>query len=772
MLKEMRRLKALGFAIHWVNEKSKAPVDDKWSSRPVKSVLELKAQYRPGMNMGVRLGEPSKISSFSSDDVGGFIGYLAVVDCDVKSTNKEHLSEMENKLDELFGMKLDEAPLVMSGRGNGSKHYYVVTDSPVAPKRLGQSSQKVKTHMPSAKPSKSEMETLSSGELERGIRLRAAWEISLMGTGNQVVLPPSVHPDSGRHYIWQRPLRAPDDLPLVDLADLKAVASSTKEKAVSEDFKPEEVMLDLEPISDRIREMIVTGEGCDDRSAGLFAAALAMCGAGMGDNAILSVLTDRSYYLGECAYEHAKTNSRGRAAEWVRRYTLKRAREETDAARDFEGHVEVEPLSEAEGKVQTAEILAMRPWRADLERGGKNGDGPPKTTLKNLVLILENAVAQPMVYRNLFSGRDFYGADTPWGGKTGEPLTDDDLINIKLWISRGFCFEPAQNLVLEAVMHIAHKNQRHPVRDYLAGLMWDGVPRIDTWLKTYLNAEGPEVYLRAVSRKYLLALVARVMSPGIQADSFLVLEGGEGVGKSSTGRILAGDEWFMDTLPDLKDKDAMLNLQGAWIVEISELAAFKHAQSSEAVKAFLTRRIDRVRAPYGRLYKDTPRQSMFLGTTNLDSYLRDKTGNRRFWPVKVGATKFDELKEARDQLFAEAYLEWNLFRERLDLQGQAKTEAGIETKSRLGDDDSTFLRAAWDRFMEIENDKPKDERFETDKIRLTDLFSDFGPFKDFANQGRYLHYAGEVLKDLGYEKKHTMQGNLWVKRLNEPSMNP
>jgi len=199
----------------------------------------------------------------------------------------------------------------------------------------------------------------------------------------------------------------------------------------------------------------------------------------------------------------------------------------------------------------------------------------------------------------------------------------------------------------------ARESPRDLFKDWLDGLRWDGVPRCDMWLQNFANVpDGP--YARAVGARMLIAVVARTFKPGCKVDSILTLQGKQGGGKSSLLRALVGSEWFSDADIDITHKDGAINIQGPAILELSELSALSR-QQVEKIKAFVTRQTDKFRPPYGRVTEDFPRRCVFVATTNDDSYLRDVTGNRRFWPVTVG----DELDvagvvEARDQLFAEA----------------------------------------------------------------------------------------------------------------------
>lgn len=676
ILKEAARLHALGASLIWLHPRSKRPVEKGWTKTPTKTWAELNEQYAAGsssMNLGLRLGHALAPGKF-----------LAVVDCDMKSPDPRHLEEMFDHLRRYFPVsELEASAKVTSGRRQGSAHYYVVTPEPVAPKRLAQSGELVRVHMPSAKPSPQEKELLTALELKEGTRLRAAWEISLMGVGQQVVVPPSIHPDTGRRYVWVRPWNALTDLYTICIhsyTEAPSAAAVDTDSALSHFDAVDILGIGLD---DSTIRLILSGERSDgtpclDRSAALLGACNALVKLGLGDLEILSLLTEPDTFLGCVAYEHAKTEDRSVAAAWVRKYTLVKSRLGNDAALDFQEEIAPSaPLSsDAEGQQKVELIGEFHDWKAGMDR---TQNGQIKNTQRNLGLILLNEVSFQLFRKNEFSFARTYGATAPWrGGILGKKVGDDDVLEVIHWLAGRYRLEPSKDKVADIICFIANQNSFHPVRDYLSALRWDGTPRIGTWLKTYLKAEAPEPYLTEISRKFLCAMVARVVRPGVKFDQLLILEGRQGVGKSTAADILGGN-WFSDSPIDLRNnQSAVLTLQGNWVMELGELSALSRSEVNQ-VKEFISHRVDHTRVPYGRAVEEYPRQSVFIGTTNNHDYSKDATGNRRIWPVHVHGCLFDELKRDRDQLFAEAYTHYllsgeNLYLDESDSQHQAIEE--------------------------------------------------------------------------------------------------
>jgi len=281
--------------------------------------------------------------------------------------------------------------------------------------------------------------------------------------------------------------------------------------------------------------------------------------------------------------------------------------------------------------------------------------GSPERNEANVIIALSSDPAfAGMLAFDEFAQEIIVRQPLPWDSVAVtflRPWEDADDIRAAEWLQlRGINVAPV--VVSRAVGAVARELRIHPVRDWLDTLKWDGTPRLETWTSTYLGAE-PSALHHTIGALWLISAVARIYRPGVKSDHMLILEGPQGARKSTAIKVLAGEEWFTDELPELGSKDAALHMQGVWIVEIAELDAIGRAEVSR-IKAFLTRTTDRFRPPYGRYTVEVPRQCVFAGTVNPDTYLRDETGNRRFWPLRCGTIDIAALARDRDQLWAEA----------------------------------------------------------------------------------------------------------------------
>lgn len=234
---------------------------------------------------------------------------------------------------------------------------------------------------------------------------------------------------------------------------------------------------------------------------------------------------------------------------------------------------------------------------------------------------------------------------------------DSDSPRLQAWFDRHHGLTLGVNDIERALAVVSERKVFSSAQDWMAGLVWDGTPRLDSWLVRYLGAEDSP-YTRAVGRWWLVSIAARAHKPGCKADCAIILEGTQGKGKSTALKILTGEKWFSDTPLDLGTKDAMLALPGKLVIEMAEMTGFSRAESERA-KAFFSSPTDDFRSPYARRNRRVPRVTVFAGTSNRSDYLQDSTGNRRFWPVACGAIDRVALAADREQLWAEAVAAYN-----------------------------------------------------------------------------------------------------------------
>lgn len=354
-----------------------------------------------------------------------------------------------------------------------------------------------------------------------------------------------------------------------------------------------------------------------------------------------------------------------------------------------------------------------------------NRDFSPKPLLANVITVLRTAPEwQGVLAFNEFNLTVAAIEAPPWAhaGPIAEWTDQEDRLTAN-WLQHHGILVSVE-IAGQGIQAVARDRPFHPVRQYLQGLRWDGVHRIDQWLSVYLGTEQTD-YTAAVGSRWLISAVARIFQPGCQADCCLILEGPQGIRKSTALRTLAGD-WFTDAIPELGTKDACLQTIGVWIIELSELTSLNRVEA-DRTKAFMSRSVERFRPPYGRRTITAPRQCVFAGSLNQAAYLRDETGARRFWPVACGTIGVDELAGARDQLWAEAVVRYRAgavwWLETPELARQAQDEQG----QRYEDDPWTELIVPWLEcrstvsVAEILTDllaKRKDQWLQVDKNRV------------------------------------------------------
>lgn len=375
---------------------------------------------------------------------------------------------------------------------------------------------------------------------------------------------------------------------------------------------------------------------------------------------------------------------------------LNRERAETAREAFSEDYAEVDKSIDGEEKDATE---GDNDWMNDLSKTDK---GAIQKTIGNCVMILEkDPNLSGAIATDDFAGQGMVVKPLPWNKSDKKRrFCDADLANVHSYIESVYGIDSYKRID-EALTIVGDRHHYNDVEEYLTNLKWDGVPRVETLMQDYLGAED-NIYTRAVMRKTLAAAVGRAIDGGTKWDFMPILAGPQGLGKSTFLRYL-GKAWFSDSLTTFEGKDAAELVQGIWIVEVGELTAMSR-QETNSVKQFLSKVDDQYRVAYGRYVSSHPRRCVFFGTSNDVSFLKDQTGNRRFWPIDVGLntpTKdvWDDLPSEIDQVWAEAYV-YHMLGEPLYLIGE---EDKLAKEAQEGHRDESakegLIRAYVDRFI-------------------------------------------------------------------------
>ena len=398
-------------------------------------------------------------------------------------------------------------------------------------------------------------------------------------------------------------------------------------------------------------------------------------------------------------------------------------------------------------------------WKARLIPGKEVAEGHPfpfeRKSKTNAYLFLKHhrRFAGLLCY-NEFTDAVMLMHRPPWDDAGTDPvprsIRDDDFFMLAAHLE--YCdISASKETVADASVRVAKENAINPPCDYLERLEWDGKARLDRWLTYYLGADDqPAEYLALVGSKWLIGAVSRVFNPGCKFDSVLILEGSQGLGKSMALRSLAtfnGQDFFLDSVGDMGNKDTLMTMQGKLIVEIAELASFRKSENEE-IKAFITRQVDEYRPPYGRTVIRRPRYFVLAGSTNeLDEgYLTDDTGNRRYWPVKCKSIDAASVERDAPQLWAEAVVRY--------LAGERTWLAPEETHHSAREQKSRFMEDAWqERIAEIARGQWT--------LKMDDVLSRLGlQSRDVNNMVK--KRVKNSLRQIGWnETRRAGEGRLW-----------
>lgn len=534
-----------------------------------------------------------------------------VVDMDPRNMDRS-LDEAIAFLRGEFGMTTDGAPIVSTG--SGGLHIYLRVPADWVGIKL-----------------RNELEVLPGVEFK--------------GLGRQVVASGSRHPN-GTYYSPTPDSGAMSSTPEVSVKLLTALRKP--------DVDPSKI--DREITVDQLEEMLATidpTEFNDNESWLRLAMACHAATGGLGREAFIAWSTQDEDYADHAELIGDRWDSfqgTGISAGTLFKEVIDRGhgdliRERPEEAFDV-------GLTE-----QDAKALELEKLKPKFEADGNNR---PKRTVYNVRVAIEDMGIT--VRRNLLTDTNYLDgnlSDLTEHHTSVSGIVDDDVLHaVRSAITEKYRFEPSIQQVSEAISALSLKNQFHPIRDYLNKLEWDGHDRISEFFTRYCGTQ-PTPYATAVAEVMFKAAIGRVYRPGVKFDTMVVLEGTQGCGKSTLIQILGG-EFALEGLPnkaDLNNKDVIQAIQGHWLVEVEELAVMRKGEI-DSIKAFLSRTSDKARFAYAREAKEYPRQCVFIGTTNDAQYLLDSTGNRRFLPIAVEFVALEQIRDDRDQIWAQALSMW------------------------------------------------------------------------------------------------------------------
>lgn len=671
----------VGAALHWIHPRSKRPIGDGWSTAPVASLDDLMQTYKPGNNIGVRLGKPSQLLDGQ---------FLYLLDIDIR--DPEVANEAWAMVDQLFsGLDIRSFPTVISGSGGASRHVYFTSSKVFYSRKLAVSDSKFRS---------------AEG------KWRYLFEIELLATNKQAVLPGSIHPDTGKPYVWEREF----DFDLLAMGVGPSIAADRLEKIVTAEsetfdyekkapltFREGQLEAELNEIPDErindYHDWVAIGCAIHHQTGG--------SDAGYKLWVQVSKRSEK-FSLNEMPAKWRSFGRNRRAAitmatirQWVlderKQRTIDQfddvdnfddapaASTETDSFDDLLDDLLGTPsaaVDDLDSLIDSAvaSTNTATDWKSLLH---VTEQGVIKNTMPNIALIVMNdprlaGVAQlnefthETVQRTMPRSKSSHrkNAAKPTLQLEGRIWEVKDPVNGELWsddrdfavrraieaprTQGGYEIRVADRDLKAAIVIAANNAPFHPVREYLESLKWDGQPRVERLFIDYLGTVD-NVYYRDTARLTLIAAVTRIFEPGHKFDQAIILEGLQGRKKSTFIETLARS-WFAELDADWSDEKLIIEqLSGAWIVETPELQSLTKSEVG-AIKAFISRKKDRARLAYARRRGDFPRQSVIFGSTNTRRFLRDPTGARRFWCLECRAPDIDinRLENNIDNIWGEA----------------------------------------------------------------------------------------------------------------------
>jgi hypothetical protein len=686
ILDQVRDLVDAGFAVHWLKPSSKKPAYGiGWPDAPVATVEDLETSYEAGNNVGVRLGQPSSLAS---------VGFLHAIDIDIRIP--ELAEDAWAAFATLFpNIRRADLPEVASGSGGESRHLYFVTDRPFNSKLLARSDGKHRR---------------ADGGWPND------WEIELFGSGKQIALPPSIHPVTGKPYTWVREFDfdafAQPFIPAAHVETLGAVDAQMLpfETIPPATFEPGQLETELAMISVsdlHYDDWIKLGQALHHQFGGsqegldLWEKHTRRSTKFTGDAQLREMRRSKWRSFGKY---RGKPVTILTVRQWYR--DALQAAQVADledmedlpsdeltlptAGSDFDDLIDApSPIRSADESVFDIGLTDAAPdWKTLLAIGEKGSIEP---NLHNLRLIVENdkrtagvtafnEFSQEIVQRGTPGVRspNRKNQAKPFVQLSGPIWTLRDCANGDFWTEEkddsiramieapktqgGYGIKVPDRDLRAAINIVGRKNCFHPVREYLSAQQWDGTPRVERLFIDYLGAPD-DAYGRDTARLMMIAGVARIFEPGCKWDYVVILQGLQGKRKSTFISTLAKN-WAAELEGDMTDTRAMVEaMQKAWILEIPELAGFTRADVRH-IKGFVSRQTDKVRLAYAKRAQEYRRQSIFCGSTNDFKFLKDDTGNRRFWPIgcHVESIDIDRLRAEVDQLWAEAVVLYRAMR--------------------------------------------------------------------------------------------------------------